>query len=555
MSETITIYCKNNNTYKDVPIGSSLLDIYTAVGAPLRYRPMNAQVNNKTESLNFRCWQPKDIEFIDYTQLSGLRTYVRSLCHIFSKAVYDIWPTATLNLEHPVSKGYYCVIHNGKNIDLETIERIKKRMWELIDADLPFLHTSVRTVDAAVLFRERGMNDKARLIETAGLPYTSYYELEGYINFFYGCLTPSTGYIQLFDLEPYMDGVLLRIPKQTDPMELQPVIKQDKMFEAYKEHLTLQRTVGLDNVGDLNLAIEKGRSQDIILVSEAMQEKQVAKIAEKIADGYKEGIRIVLISGPSSSGKTTFCKRLQVQLTTNLLHPVGISLDDYFLNREDTPKDEHGEYDFESLYALDLPYFNKDLKKLLSGEEIELPSFNFETGQRVFKGKKLKLRENSILVIEGIHALNPELTEFIDDKYKYRVYVSVLTSISLDNHNWIPTTDNRLLRRIIRDYRFRGYSAEDTINRWPSVRRGEDKWIFPYQENADAMFNSAMLYELAALRKFAEPILAQVPESSKANAEAYRLLRFLRYFNYIPTEELPGTSLLREFLGGGSFKY
>lgn len=555
MSETITIYCKNNNTYKDVPIGSSLLDIYTALGAPLRYRPMNAQVNNKTESLNFRCWQPKDIEFIDYIQLSGLRTYVRSLCHIFSKAVYDIWPTATLNLEHPVSKGYYCVIHNGKNIDLETIERIKKRMWELIDADLPFLHKSVRTVDAAVLFRERGMNDKARLIETAGLPYTSYYELEGYINFFYGCLTPSTGYIQLFDLEPYMDGVLLRIPKQTDPMELQPVIKQDKMFEAYKEHLTLQRTVGLDNVGDLNLAIEKGRSQDIILVSEAMQEKQVAKIAEKIADGYKEGIRIVLISGPSSSGKTTFCKRLQVQLTTNLLHPVGISLDDYFLNREDTPKDEHGEYDFESLYALDLPYFNKDLKKLLSGEEIDLPTFNFETGQRVFKGKKLKLRENSILVIEGIHALNPELTEFIDDKYKYRVYVSVLTSISLDNHNWIPTTDNRLLRRIIRDYRFRGYSAEDTINRWPSVRRGEDKWIFPYQENADAMFNSAMLYELAALRKFAEPILAQVPESSKANAEAYRLLRFLRYFNYIPTEELPGTSLLREFLGGGSFKY
>lgn len=555
MSETITIYCKNNNTYKDVPIGSSLLDIYTAVGAPLRYRPMNAQVNNKTESLNFRCWQPKDIEFIDYTQLSGLRTYVRSLCHIFSKAVYDIWPTATLNLEHPVSKGYYCVIHNGKNIDLETIEKIKKRMWELIDADLPFLHKSVRTVDAAVLFRERGMNDKARLIETAGLPYTSYYELEGYINFFYGCLTPSTGYIQLFDLEPYMDGVLLRIPKQTDPMELQPVIKQDKMFEAYKEHLTLQRTVGLDNVGDLNLAIEKGRSQDIILVSEAMQEKQVAKIAEKIADGYKEGIRIVLISGPSSSGKTTFCKRLQVQLTTNLLHPVGISLDDYFLNREDTPKDEHGEYDFESLYALDLPYFNKDLKKLLSGEEIDLPTFNFETGQRVFKGKKLKLRENSILVIEGIHALNPELTEFIDDKYKYRVYVSVLTSISLDNHNWIPTTDNRLLRRIIRDYRFRGYSAEDTINRWPSVRRGEDKWIFPYQENADAMFNSAMLYELAALRKFAGPILAQVPESSKANAEAYRLLRFLRYFNYIPTEELPGTSLLREFLGGGSFKY
>lgn len=555
MSETITIYCKNNNTYKDVPIGSSLLDIYSAVGAPLRYSPMNAQVNNKTEGLNFRCWQPKDIEFVDYTQLSGLRTYVRSLCHIFSKAVYDIWPTATLNLEHPISKGYYCVIHNGKDIDLETIEKIRKRMRELINANLPFHHKSVRTSDAAVLFRDRGMTDKARLIETTGMPYTSYYELDGYINFFYGCLTPSTGYIQLFDLVPYMDGVLLRIPKQSDPTELQPIIKQDKMFGAYKQHLTLQRTVGLDNVGDLNLAIEKGRSQDIILVSEAMQEKQVAKIAEEIAEGYERGVRIVLISGPSSSGKTTFCKRLQVQLTTNLLHPVGISLDDYFLNREDTPKDEHGEYDFESLYALDLPYFNKDLKRLLSGEKIDLPSFNFETGLRVFKGKSLRLRENSVLVIEGIHALNPELTEFIDDMYKYRIYVSVLTSISLDNHNWIPTTDNRLLRRIIRDYRFRGYSAEDTINRWPSVRRGEDKWIFPYQENADAMFNSAMLYELAALRKYAEPILSQVQESSKANAEAYRLLRFLRYFNYIPTEELPGTSLLREFLGGGSFKY
>lgn len=555
MSETITIFCKNNNVYKDVPMGSSLLDIYDAVGAPLRYRPMNAQVNNKTESLDYRCWQPKDVEFVDYTQLSGLRTYVRSLCHIFSKAVYDIWPTATLNLEHPVSKGYYCVIHNGKNIDGELIEKIRVRMQELIDADLPFYHKSVRTVDAAALFRQRGMEDKAKLIETAGMPYTSYHELDGYANFFYGCLTPSTGYINLFDLVPYMDGVLLRIPKRDNPYELEPVIKQDKMFEAYKEHLTLQRTVGLDNVGDLNRAIEQGISQDVILVSEAMQEKQVAKIAEQIAGRYQDGVRIVLISGPSSSGKTTFCKRLQVQLTTNLLYPVGISLDDYFLNREDTPKDENGEYDFESLYALDLPYFNSDLKKLLSGEEIELPTFNFETGRRIYKGKKLKLHENSVLVIEGIHALNPKLTEFIDDKYKYRVYVSVLTSISLDNHNWIPTTDNRLLRRIIRDYRFRGYSAEDTINRWPSVRRGEDKWIFPYQENADAMFNSAMLYELAALRKYAEPILAEVKESSRANAEAYRLLRFLRYFNYIPTEELPGTSLLREFLGGGTFRY
>lgn len=555
MSETITIYCKNNRLYKEVPIGSSLLEIYAAVGEPLKYRPMNAQVNNKTEGLNFRCWQPKDVEFVDYTQRSGLRTYVRSLCHIFSKAVHDIWPAATLNLEHPISNGYYCVIHNGHPATPDLVCRVKERMRELILEDLPFLRHSVRTPDAAALFRERGMTDKARLIETAGMPYTSYYELDGYVNFFYGCLTPSTGYIHLFDLEPYMEGVLLRIPRQDDPSMLQPVINQAKMFEAYKEHLVLQRTVGMDNVGDLNRAVEEGLSQEIVLVSEAMQEKQVAQIAERIAEGYREGVRIVLISGPSSSGKTTFCKRLQVQLITNLLHPVGISLDDYFLNREDTPRDADGEYDFESLHALDLPYLNKDVRRLLSGEEIELPSFNFESGHRVYKGQRLKMRPNSILVMEGIHALNPELTAFIDDAYKYRVYVSVLTSISLDNHNWIPTTDNRLLRRIIRDYRFRGYSAEQTITRWPSVRRGEDKWIFPYQENADAMFNSAMLYELAALRKYAEPILAQVREASEANAEAYRLLRFLRYFNYIPSESLPGTSLLREFLGGGSFKY
>lgn len=555
MSETITIYCKNNNTYKDVPIGSSLLDIYSLVGAPLHYRPMNAQVNNKVEGLNFRCWHPKDVEYVDYTHSSGMRAYVRSLCHIFSKAVSDVLPSATLNLEHPISKGYYCVIHNGKAIDLETIDKIKKRMHQIIDADLPFHLKTVRTQDAAILFRERGMADKASLIETTGMPYTSYYELDGYINYFYGCLTPSTGYIRLFDIVPYFDGVLLRVPRRDNPMELEPVIRQDKMFEVYKEHLTLQRTVGLNNVGDLNLAIDQGMASEVIMVSEAMQEKQVAKIAEDIARRYEQGVRIVLISGPSSSGKTTFCKRLEIQLITNLIHPVGLSLDDYFLNREDTPKDESGEYDFESLYALDLPYFNSELQKLLAGEEIEVPSFNFETGCRMYRGKKLKMQKNSILVIEGIHGLNPELTSMIEEKYKYRVYVSVLTSISLDNHNWIPTTDNRLLRRIIRDYCFRGYSARDTIARWQSVRRGEDKWIFPYQENADAMFNSAMLYELAAIRKFAEPILVQVRESEPENAEAYRLLRFLRYFNYIPDDTLPGTSLLREFLGGGSFKY
>ncbi|MDH6305948.1 uridine kinase [Parabacteroides sp. PF5-5] len=555
MSATITIYCKNNSQYKEIPVGSSLLEIYQSFGSPLDYPPMNALVNNKVEGLNYRCWQPKDMEFMDYTNQSGMRTYVRSLCHIFSKAVNDILPTATLNLEHPISKGYYCVIHNGKSIDEETIGKIKRRMQTIIDEDIPFHHKSVRTSDAAILFRERGMEDKARLIETAGMAYTSYYELDGYINFFYGCLTPSSGYIHLFDIVPYFDGVLLRVPQRNNPAELEPVIKQDQMFGAYKEHLTLQRTLNLSNVGDLNKAVADGFTSEIVMVSEAMQEKQIAKIAEQIANRYDEGVRIVLISGPSSSGKTTFSKRLEIQLITHLFHPVSISLDDYFLNRVDTPRDEKGDYDFESLYALDLPYFNSDMQKLLSGEEIDLPTYSFTTGTRIYKGKKLKLKKNSLLIIEGIHALNPELTAHIESKYKYRVYVSALTSISLDNHNWIPTTDNRLLRRIIRDYRFRGYSAKDTISRWASVRKGEDKWIFPYQEEADAMFNSAMLYELAALRRYAEPILSEVKEYDKENAEAYRLMRFLKYFTPITDQALPGTSLLREFLGGGSFHY
>jgi uridine kinase len=555
MSDTIRIYCKNNDTCRDVPIGSSLSEIYEAAGAPLPHRPMNALVNNQVKGLRYRCWHPKDVEFIDYTNLSGLRTYVRSLCHIFSKAVNDVLPSATLNLEHPISKGYYCVIHNGKKIDEETIAQIKTRMQEIVEADLPFRHHTLRTPEAAALFRRRGMEDKARLVETAGMSYTSFYELDGYVNFFYGCLTPSSGYIHLFDLVPYFDGVLLRIPRQDNPAVLEPVIRQDKMFDVYKESLRLKRTLELSNVGDLNKAVAEGQTSQIILVAEAMQEKQIAQIDAQIAGRYREGVRVVLISGPSSSGKTTFTQRLGIQLITNLCQPVSLSLDDYFLNRTDTPRDENGEYDFESLYALDLEYFNRDLQTLLRGEAIDLPSYNFITGVRYYKGQQLQLKDNALLIIEGIHALNPELTACIADACKYRVYVSALTSISLDNHNWIPTTDNRLLRRIIRDYRFRNYSARETISRWPSVRKGEDKWIFPYQETADAMFNSAMLYELAALRRFAEPILSEVRESDRENAEAYRLLRFLKYFNPISDHQLPGTSLLREFLGGGYFHY
>jgi len=555
MTETIRIYCKNNRTYYDVPIGSSLLDIYQLVGSPLENRPLNAEVNNKVEGLNYRCWIPKDIEFNDYSTMSGYRCYVRSLCFILAKAVHDLYPDDTLNIEHPVSRGYYCIVRGDKKFTPDDIERVKTRMQEMIDEDKHFHQKYDRTEAAIELFKERNMPLKAQLLETAGIPYTIYHEMDGYVNFFYGCLTPSTGYIHLFDLVPYFDGMLLRVPKRENPLELEPIIRQDKMFEVFKSHLQLQRTLGLENVGQLNEAVNKKMTSDIIMVSEALQEKQVAKIAEEIAGRYNDGVRIVLISGPSSSGKTTFCKRLNIQLVTNLLHPVGISLDNYFLNRSNTPKDENGEYDFESLYALDLDFFNQQLKDLIDGKEIDAPSYDFETGNRIFKGNKMKLEGNSIIVIEGIHALNPELTAKIEDKLKYRVYVSVLTTISLDNHNWIPTTDNRLLRRIIRDYKYRGYSAQETIHRWPSVRRGEDKWIFPYQENADAMFNSAMIYELATMRKFAEPILSAVKETDPENAEAYRLLRFLRYFNYIPDSSLPGTSLLREFLGSSYFHY
>ena len=555
-TEFVTIYCKNNNLQKEVKMGSSLLDIYEATGSPLKHRPLCARVNNRVRTLMYRCWQPKEVYFLDYTELSGSRTYVRTLCFILSKAVHDLFPGRLFSLEHSVSKGYYCAFDNREKISDEAISQIKQRMKEIIAADKPFELKTVRTVEAVNLFRKFGMDDKAVLLETTGMPYAQYYELDGYVNYFYECLTPSAGYVQLFDIVAYDVGLLLRVPQADNPYELNPVIRQDKMFDEYKRFFDIQHAVNLNNVGDLNLAIKQGRASEVVMVSEAIQEKRIASIAEKIAASYShKGVRIVLISGPSSSGKTTFCKRLQIQLITNLLHPLAISLDDYYLNRVDTPKDENGKYDFESLYAIDLPYFKKDLQRLIAGEEVALPSYNFNTGLRVYKGNKLKMKHNSILLLEGIHGLNPELTDNIPPERIFRVYVSALTTISLDGHNWIPTTDNRMLRRIVRDYQFRGYTAKQTISVWPSVRRGEDKWIFPYQENADEMINSAMLYEFAALRHYAEPILNEVNENEEEYAEAHRLLRFLKYFNYIYEKELPGTSLLREFLGGGKFKY
>ena len=555
-TDYITIYCKNNNIQKEVKIGSSLLEIYEAVGSPLKHRVLCARVNNRVRTLGYRCWKPKEVCFLDYTDQSGFRTYVRSLCFILSKAVNDLFSGRMFSFVHPVSKGYYCSFADQEIISEEDVENIKQRMKEIIAADLPFVSHTVRTDEAVKLFRERGMDDKALLLETAGLSFASYHDLSGYIDYTYGCLTPTTGFVQLFDLVSYKNGLFLRVPQSDNPLELNPVIPQEKMFDEYKRFFEIQRTVGLNHVGDLNRAIRTGHVSGVVMVSEAIQEKRIAHIAEKIATAYNQsGVRIVLISGPSSSGKTTFCKRLQIQLVTNLIHPLGISLDDYYVDRVNTPRDEDGQYDFESLYAIDLPYFKNDLQRLIDGEEIELPSYNFNTGLREYKGHKLKMKHNSILLLEGIHGLNPELTNTIPPERIFRVYVSALTTILLDGHNRIPTTDNRLLRRIVRDYQFRGYSAKDTISRWPSVRRGEEKWIFPYQEYADEMFNSAMLYEFAALRHYAEPILREVNENEEEYSEAYRLLRFLRYFNFIYERELPETSLLREFLGGGKFSY
>lgn len=553
----LQIYCKNNNLTKDFPEGCSLLDIYNGFNLSMPYGPVSAKVNNKVESLDFRVYYNKDVEFLDITSPSGMRTYVRSLFFILVKAVEELYPQGSISLEHPISKGYFCKLHIDRTIGLDDVQRIKQKMQEIIAADIPYVRTESHTDEVVRLFEERGMEDKARLLDTYGQLYSYYYRLGDTVDCYYSSLVPSTGYIRLFDIVKYYDGLLLRIPNRTNPTKLEEVVKQEKMLEVFQEYHRWNQILGISTVGDLNVACNEGHATDLINVSEALQEKKIAQIADEITHRNQDGkrVKLVLISGPSSSGKTTFSKRLSIQLMTNGLKPYPISLDDYFVNREDTPLDENGKHDFESLHAVDLPFFEKQLTALLHEEEVELPRYNFTTGKREMSGKKLRIDEHTILVIEGIHALNPALTSHIPAENKYKIYVSALTTILLDNHNYIPTTDNRLLRRIIRDYKYRNYSAEETIARWPSVRAGEEKWIFPYQENADAMFNSALLFELAVLKDYVEPVLRKVPNRCPEYSEAYRLLRFLNYFVSVQDKELPPTSLLREFLGGSSFQY
>lgn len=553
MKQVIQIRCKNNKKTLEVPIGSTLYDVYAAFNLNMNFGPISAKVNNKVEGLDFRVFHNKDVEFLDLYSASGMRTYIRSLFMVLCKAVHDIYPKSKVVIDIPVANGYYCNINIHREVTNSDIENIRQQMQTIINQALPIQRYEATTEEAINMFRKLGDEAKVKLLESTGSLYTTYYKLTDYVDYYYGAMLTNTSQIKLFGVEKFFDGLLLRVPSSENPAKLDNLINQDKMFEVFRMHHRWQEILGVRTVGDFNEAVKQGFSNDLINVSEALQEKRISQIAETIAN--KKEVKVVLIAGPSSSGKTTFCKRLSVQLLTCGIKPVQISLDDYFVNRVDTPKDESGDYDYESLYALNIPLLNEQFLALFRGDEVQLPSYNFQTGKSEMKGKKLQLNSDNVLIVEGIHALNPMLTNDIADNKKFRIYASALTTILLDDHNYIPTTDNRLIRRIVRDHKYRGCSAQETIRRWPSVRAGEKKWIFPYQENADIMFNTAMLYEVAVLKAQAEAVLEQVPENCNEYAEAYRLRKFLGYFSSLPFRSLPPTSLLREFLGGSSFKY
>ena len=553
MEQTIKIHVRNNGKMVEVPLGANLEEVYQQSGLNMKYGPISAHVNNKVEGMHFRIYKQKEVEFLDITSASGSRAYTRSLFFVLCKAVHDLFNPCKVAIDIPVSNGYYVNLNIGRPVTLDDAGVIRRRMQEIIDAALPIHRHETTTEEAIQLFDSLHNRSKVKLLKSTGRIFTTYYDIDGYLDYYYGSLLTNTSQLYLFGLEKYYDGLLLRLPSRDHPDELGEMTHQDKMFGIFKEHHQWQDILGLRTIGDLNDAISQGYSPQLIMVAEALQEKKISRIADEIA--RRKGVKLVLIAGPSSSGKTTTCKRLSVQLAVNSIKPVAISLDDYFLDRDKTPRDEKGDYDFEHLHALNLPLLNEQLSALFRGEEVELPRYDFPTGTSQKSGRKLRLGENEILVVEGIHALNPELTSMIPDEQIFRVYASALTTVLLDNHNYIPTTDNRLLRRIIRDHKYRAVSAQETIRRWPSVRAGENKWIFPFQENADAMFNTAMLFELAVIKSQAEPLLEQVPENCPEHAEAYRLLKFLHYIKPIPDTQIPPTSLIREFLGGSSFQY
>ena len=558
----LQIRCKNNNVTKSFPEGTSLLDIYQefADDIKLPYPVVSAKVNNASQGLKFRVFQNRDVEFLDARQGSGHRVYVRSLCFLLYKATQDVFPGSKLFIEHTISRGYYCNFKKKNNDTLTEgdVTLISNRMQEIVNLDMPFRRTEATNEEAIRVFAERGFADKVKLLETSGQIYSDYYTLGDTADYYYGPLVPSAGYLKVFGLEPYHDGMLLRVPDWNNPTILAEKVDMPKTYEMFAEKTRWDIIMRLSNAGDVNKAILKGHASELIQVSEALQEKKIVQIAEDIERRFhaeKNPIRLVLITGPSSSGKTTFCKRLSIQLLACGLRPLSFSTDDYFVNRVDTPKLPNGDYDFDNIEAVDYHLLEDHLTRLMKGERVEIPEYNFSTGKREWNGKKLKLAGDTVLIIEGIHALNPLLTQQIENSLKYRIYISALTSISLDDHNWIPVHDNRLLRRIIRDYNKGAFTAQETIAQWKNVCEAEDKWIFPYQETADAMFNSALNIEFAVLRTHAEIILSSVPKNCPEYSEAHRLLKFIHYFLPVSDKEIPPTSIMREFLGGSSFKY
>jgi len=546
----IKIRCKNNRSTASVEIGSKLSDVYEQLGLRMEFGPITAKVNNKVEGLNYRLFGNKDVEFLDLTSSSGQRAYTRTLFLVLCKAVHDLYPSGSVTISNPVSNGYFCRLDIGRGVSGGDVEALRAHIDGIIAAGRPIHRLEMPSEEAIELFTKLGTHSKVKLLETTSQLYTVCYDLDGYTDYFYGALLTNTRQLRLYGLELYGDGLLLRVPSKANPAELGPLVRQDKMFGVFREQQRWNELLGVTTVGQFNEAVAKGKAKQLINISEALQERKIVSIADEIAK--RPDVKIVLIAGPSSSGKTSTCQRISIQLLTNGIRPIPISLDDYFLDRELTPKLANGEYDYENVRAINIPLLNSQLKSLFGGDEVELPRYDFVSGKSEKSGRKLRMHRGEVLVVEGIHALNPELTAMIPEALKFRVYASALTSIMLDSHNYIPTTDNRLLRRIIRDYKYRGCTARDTIHRWPNVREGEEKWIFPYQELSDVMFNTAMIYELAAIKRQALEALQAVPENCDEYSEAYRLRKFLRYFAAIDHDTLPSTSLLREFLGGSS---
>ena len=554
----IRIFCRNTQSWVEVPKGSTLEEVYAQLGLNLPYGTTNCLVNNRSEGLHYTLNDSRDVEFLDITDDSGLRTYTRSLFFVLYKAVNNHFPGARLRIGTPLSGGYFCSLDIEGGVTPQVVENLKAEMQRLIDADLAFHRVSCHTTDAIELFRQQGLTPKVKLLESIGDLYTHYYTLQEneetpLCDFFYGSLLLRTGQLRLFDIIPFGDGLLLRVPDQKSPGQLRPMRRQGMMFDVFREEHRWQDILGVSTVGELNRAILSDHTNDIVAVSEALQEKKISRIADHIA--AHPHIKVVLIAGPSSSGKTTFAKRLCVQLMACGKIPYQISLDNYFVDRVLSPRDEKGDYDFEHIEAVNLELFNRHMEQLLAGEEIELPFYDFTIGRNVASGKHLKLQDAMVLVLEGNHALNPRMSEKVPAEAKYKIYASALTTIMLDDHNYIPTTDCRLLRRICRDYKYRGFAPQEVIRRCPSVTAGEERWIIPFQEEADVMINTSLLYELAALRAQALPLLGMVPESAAEYATATRLRKFLNYFVPMPLEAIPPTSLLREFMGHSSFKY